>query len=442
MLSRIKKLIPLDFPLRIWFHKFTGYLAALYYGFPARNMNVIGVTGTNGKTTVVHLIAQILTNVNKKVGMASTVGFQIDEKYIQNKTHKTTLGRFQLQKLLSRMKKQGCDVLVLECSSHALSQGRLNGIPFTTAVFTNLTREHLDYHRTMERYFNEKKKLFMKVSSNKASILNSKKGKNRILVVNTDDEYGQRLLSVSSDIVVGASTNDSRISSDAVDMITASDIQVSDNGISFVLNYNGQKIPIDSSLIGDYNVMNLLLASGVAIAHGVSLDVLRLNLNTFAGIPGRLEKVGKTSSQAEVYIDYAVTPDSFELLFESLRKLTTGDLIAVFGSCGDRDAGKRPNLGKIAAEMCDRIIVTNEEPYTEDPEHIIDQIFEGVHQTSKEENKDVFRISDREEAIKFALEHTKKGDIVVVTGIGDQTSMTIGTEHIPWSDREVIQKYL
>ena len=438
MFLKLKKQIPADFFLRIWFHRITGYLAVLRYGFPARKMNVIGVTGTNGKTTVTHLIAQILSNVNKNVGMASTVGFQIGDKYIQNKTHKTTLGRFQLQKLLSQMKKAKCDTLVLEASSHALSQGRLAGIPFSTAVFTNLSREHLDYHRTMERYFNEKKKLFMRVSS---SGQGAKRG-NRTFVVNIDDEYGNKLLSLDSDKYIGTSVDASKISSEKIDMITADDVNISDKGISFVLQYNGQKIPIQSSLAGEYNVMNFLLAAGVAIAHGVSLDVLRLNLNSFNGIPGRLEKVGKTSTQADVYIDYAVTPDSFELLFSSLRKMTDEKLIAVFGSCGDRDAGKRPELGRIASEMCDKVIITNEEPYTEDPEQIIDQIMEGAQKTSKQINKDIFRIPDREKAIKFALGQADKGDIVVVTGMGDQTSMTIGDKHIPWSDREVIQKYL
>lgn len=435
MLSSLKKLIPLDFPLRIWYHQMTGYFAALVFGFPARKMIVIGVTGTNGKTTVTHLITQLLSNVHRNVGMASTVGFQIGETYIQNTTHKTTMGRFSLQKMLAGMRDKKCETLVLECSSHALSQGRLNGIPFSTGVFTNLSREHLDYHRTMERYFKEKEKLFKKIS-------NQKKSKKRVIVTNIDDEYGARLLKHDADITIGISLNADNESTETMDVITAKDIKNTPNGLQFTLCYHGQNIPIESPLLGDYNVYNLLLASGVAIAHGVSLDVVKLNLNSFKGILGRLEKVGKTSTDATVYIDYAVTPDSFEVLFRALRPLTIGDLIAVFGACGDRDSGKRPDLGTIAANLCDKVVVTTEEPYTEDPESIIDMIWEGVKETNKELNKNAFRITDREEAIKFALTHAGQGDVIVITGMGDQTSMTVGNKHVHWSDREIIKKYL
>lgn len=436
MLSKIKRLIPPDFFLRLWYHQLTGWLAALRYGFPGKKMTIIGVTGTNGKSTVTQLLTDILVSTNRKVGMASTVNFRIGDKTWQNETHKTTLGRFQLQSLLRKMYKQGVEIVVLEVSSHALSQGRLNGITFDTAVFTNLSREHLDYHRTMDRYFNEKKKLFSRVS-------NRKKGSvPRTIVTNMDDEYGKRLIDIPVDQMFGITLDKSAESTMKYDVLSARSVNETAEGITFSLQYHGQAMEIHSHVHGVFNVYNLLTVAATAIAHGVSLDVIKYNLNSFDGVPGRLEKVGKTSRGATVFIDYAVTPDSFKVLFDAVRTVTAGRIIAVFGACGDRDKGKRPMLGEVAGNMCDLVIVTNEEPYHEDPTSIIDMIWEGVRKTTHKENITAFRIPEREDAITFAIERAEEGDTIVVSGMGDQTSMMIGDRMVPWSDREIITKYL
>jgi UDP-N-acetylmuramyl-tripeptide synthetase len=371
------------------------------------------------------------------IGMASTVGFRIGDKTWQNETHKTTLGRFYLHKLLRDMHREGVDIVVLEVSSHALAQGRVNGITFDTAIFTNLSREHLDYHRTMERYFNEKKKLFERVSGRR-----NHAGIPRTIIANLDDTHGKQLFSLPADQKYGITLDEETESTFDVDIIRATNIVESTDGLSFSVKFHGQEFQVKSALTGMFNVYNLLTVAAAGLAHGVALDIIRYNLNSFKGIPGRMEKIGKTSRGALVFIDYAVTPDSFEILYSSARTFTEGRVIAVFGACGDRDKGKRPLMGETAALMCDIVIVTNEEPYFEDPEEIIDMIWEGVAKSDKEENIHAFRISDREEAIRFALSLAEKDDTIIISGMGDQTSMVVKDKKLPWSDRDTIKKYL
>lgn len=402
-------------------------------------MIIIGVTGTNGKTTSVNMVTHILKSSNKKVGMASTVNFQINDKSWTNETHKTTLGRFRLQKLLREMVSQNCEYAVLEVSSHALSQGRLIGIPFDVACFLNLSREHLDYHKTMEQYRLEKGKLFKALTSHKPKTI---KGREipRISIINLDEEAASYFLSFPADEYCGFTVNEENIRKDErTEIVYGKNIKTSPTFITFDLIHNNFKIPLKINLLGKFNAENALAASTVCLALGISPEIIKLSLEQFENVPGRLEDLN-LGQDFKVLIDYAVTPASFEKVFNELKEVTEGNLISVFGACGDRDKGKRPNLGQIAGKLTDKVIITNEEPYTEKPEDIIDAIGKGVEQTNKEEGRNFWKILDRREAIQFAVNEAKPGDTVVITGMGDQTSMMIGNKMVPWSDREEAKK--
>ena len=425
----MKKLIP-QFIKNIY-HLFQAILANACFGFPSRKLKVIGVTGTNGKTTTVQMIAKILEEAGHKVAMASTINFKIGEREWVNDTKMTTLSIFGLQKHLREAVQVGCNYAVIEITSHSLDQNRFWGTSFNVAVITNITREHLDYHETMEKYAKTKSKLFQTVSKKDdgVSIVNlNMEFADLFLQYGTKNKFGYFLETQSPNCAVDQ----------GLKMEIARDINLSVDGSEFLAN--GQKFVLN--LPGEFNIENALAATCAGLSQGVDLEKISAALGEIKGVPGRMERI-KNDRNLEIIVDYAVTPDSLEKIYNYLGGIRKegGKIIAVFGSCGERDRGKRPVMGEIVAQHADFAIVTNEDPYGEDPQQIIDEVFEGVKKYKKE-NENSWRILDRHKAIKKALQIAKPGDTVVVTGKGAEEMMAVGDKMIPWNDPKVIREIL
>lgn len=418
----LRKIIP---QFIINYYHFSQALAANFiYGFPSRKLKVVGVTGTNGKTTVVELIARILKEAGFKVASFSTIYFQIDEQKKVNQTKMTTLSSFELQKFIKQAKEEGCQWLVLETTSHALDQHRTRGINYLAAVFTNLTREHLDYHKTMEKYRKAKTKLFKKAD---------------IHIVNLDDLSAQYFLKLKAKEKwgYGIENTGQETESKNLEVVRAEKVKAGPTGASFDV----RNLSFNLKLPAKFNVYNSLAAICFALSQKIDLKTAKKALEKVEGIDGRMEWIDG-GQPFKILVDYAVTPDSLKKLYQEVKKINPRKIIAVFGSCGERDKGKRPIMGEIVGQQADLIIVTNEDPYGEDPQAIIDQVFAGVKKAGKVEDKNCWRILDRRLAISKALSLARANDIVVVTGKGAETSMAIGDKRIDWDDRQVIREEL
>lgn len=414
-------------PIRLIYHRIIGMLAAFFYRFPAENMRVIAVTGTNGKTTVVSLIAAILEAAGKKVGVSSSVNFQVGSHKWINDTKQTTLGRFALQKLLRQMADTRCDCAILEVTSHAITQSRLWGINVDTAVLTNVYGDHIEYHGDFKEYLHAKGKLFEGLNRARR-----KPNTPKIAVLNRDDpnfEYFEKFVADRTMLygLKGGAT------------CYATDIELKPNSTSFDLNIPNNKVRVNMSLPGIVNVYNALAASAVSIAHDVSLSVIKSALERFSGVPGRMESIDEGQEFA-VIVDYAHTPYALEKLLSMFKNITKGRLIAVFGATGGgRDKRKRPIMGRIADRYADMIVLTDDDPYLDERFGIIEDIAKGIN---REEGEGLWKIVNRREAIRFALDNAKEGDTVVITGKGCEPIQMIGGKRIPWDDRKVVKEIL
>ncbi len=489
----IKKLFPQSF--KNLYHLLQAILANFRYGFPARKLKVIGVTGTDGKTTTVQMIAKILEKAGnptgpgnhgaRKVAVASTINFVIDGEEEKNLSHYTTESPFALQKFIRKAVDRGCEYLVLETSSHALDQYRVWGVPYAVAVVTNITREHLDYHKTMEKYRAAKKTLFKNVAK-KISVIShqptlSADGSSAI-IVNADMERPAEFLDfdVSKKFVYSVKGNRLPMTDDRLQYVYAEEIEL---GISYS-KFKIQNSKFVLNVPGLFNVENALAAVCVALGEGIDLAQVSEALSEIKGVAGRMEAV-ENDLGVNILVDFALTPNALEKLYGLLFsvKKEGAKIIAILGSCGDRDQGKRPLMGEIVAKYADLIILTNEEPYHEEPQAIIDQIFAGVIAEEKCENaesngssnfqfpislptgqagnfqinpndqiskpkkkmvegENCWRILDRRQAIAKALSLAKKDDIVCITGMGNFETMVVGDEKLPWNDKQVIQEEL
>ncbi|MFZ3031878.1 MAG: UDP-N-acetylmuramoyl-L-alanyl-D-glutamate--2,6-diaminopimelate ligase [Candidatus Moraniibacteriota bacterium] len=401
--------------LKNQYHLMHAVLACVVFGFPGRRLRVIGVTGTNGKTTTTQFIACILSAAEKKVALASTINFQIGEKSWVNASKFTTLSPWKLQRFLHDAVNDGCEYAVIETSSHALDQNRVWGIPYEVAVMTNVTREHLDYHQTMAAYREAKCRLFRRAKK---------------AVVNLDMENPQFFCGMKEKQVFTYSTKNPQA------QLFATDITLDFKGTEFEVD----GIKFHLRIPGLFNIENALAALGVARLLDIDLAQAGEALGSVTGVSGRMELV-PNHMNADILIDYAVTPDAFEKLYASILplKIPGSKIIHVFGACGERDRGKRPQMGEIASSYADIVILTNEDPFHENPEQIIDDIEQGV---SKKKDKNYFRIFDRREAIHKALSLAEIGDIVLITGKGAEVTMALGDTRLPWSERQVIEEEL
>ncbi|MFH1533789.1 MAG: UDP-N-acetylmuramoyl-L-alanyl-D-glutamate--2,6-diaminopimelate ligase [Nitrospirota bacterium] len=426
MFNFFRKIIPDRHPLRLLFHKIKGFLAALIYFFPADNMIVIGVTGTNGKTTVVNLITNVLNTAGYKVGMTSTINFQINEERWVNANKQTTMSPFKLQKLLRKMVREGCKYAVVEVTSHAVAQSRIFGINFDMAVVTNVTPDHVEYHGSFNSYLNEKGKLFRIVSKGR-----KKFGVPKVLVMNADDKYYNFFNQNVADRKITYGLKGATV--------YAAEIEKKPEGSHFVLHVPNNAIPIELKLPGEFNVYNALAACAVGLSLQVPIETIKKAIEASSSIAGRFEHVDAGQGYS-VIVDYAHAPEAMEHLLSLYRKLTKGNLISVFGATGGgRDKGKRPDMGRIANEYADYIILTDDDPYEEDEYSIIDQIAEGI---PRKEGKDFWKIPNRREAIRLALTRATEGDTVVISGKGCEEIMIVRGKKVPWNDKDVVEELL
>jgi UDP-N-acetylmuramoyl-L-alanyl-D-glutamate--2,6-diaminopimelate ligase len=412
MKSFIKKILP-SF-LFDYYHKAMPFLGALIYGFPSKKIKVIGVTGTNGKTTTVNMISAVLEEAGYQTAFLSSIKFQIKKEEKPNLFKMTMPGRLEIQKFLKQAVDAGCEYVILEVSSEGLKQSRHLFVDFETAVFTNLSPEHIESHKGFDNYKKAKGLLFKKTS--------------KTHIINIDDKHQEYFTSFDSQKKWGYGLKDN--DSFKGQKVKAFNVLNNSDGIVFQV----ENETFNLKLLGDFNVYNALAAICVGLSYGVSLETSKKALESFKTVPGRMEQV--ISDPFNVIVDYAVTPDALEKLYQTIKKaFPQGKIIAVLGSCGGgRDKWKRPILGQIASEYCSRVFVTNEDPYDEDPMEIIEQVAE------KAGDKAV-KILDRREAIRKALQSAEKNDTVVVTGKGCEPWMCVaGGKKIPWDDCETIKQ--
>jgi UDP-N-acetylmuramoyl-L-alanyl-D-glutamate--2,6-diaminopimelate ligase len=399
-----------------------GLLAARMHGDPANRLCVIGVTGTNGKTTTTYLCQAVLQAAGRRVGLIGTVGYQIAGERL-HAAH-TTPGAVELQSLFARMVRSGLDTAVMEVSSHALAMERTAGCEFDAAVFTNLTQDHLDYHRTMDDYFDAKLKLF-------TGLQPAGKRTAKRAIVNADDPRGHQVRAASAAPVWMYGIREPAD-------IRAEDVQLSLAGTRFRAATPAGAARIESRLVGEHNVSNVLAAIGVALHIGVPLDTIATGIEQVANVPGRFERV-EAGQPFTIVVDYAHTEDALVRLLDAARALRTGRIITVFGCGGDRDRGKRPKMGRAAAERSDLVILTSDNPRTEDPLAILKEVERGVSETPASERAAGFRyemIPDRRAAIEAAVRAAHAGDTVLIAGKGHEDYQIIGRERRHFDDRE------
>ena len=388
-------------------------LASNFYDRPAHTLQMVGVTGTNGKTTTTHIIEYLLAQAQIPTALIGTL-YTRWQGYQKTASH-TTPFAVDLQQQLAQALAAGSQVALMEVSSHALDQGRVMGCPFDVGVFTNLTQDHLDYHQNLENYFQAKALLF------------SDKYLTGRAIVNLDDEYGKRLISqLPAARVWSYSTTDS-----SADLWT-SELEYQQTGVKGKLHTPQGEIAFSSPLVGDYNLENFLAAVGTSLHLGMGLERIVAAMENFPGVPGRMERVQVSPQQnITAIVDYAHTPDSLESLLTAARPFIHGKVICVFGCGGDRDRTKRPQMGKIAAELADLVVVTSDNPRTEDPDRILTDVVAGIHRTAGIEV-----IADRAQAIERAISIAEAGDGVLIAGKGHEDYQILGTEKIHFDDRE------
>jgi UDP-N-acetylmuramoyl-L-alanyl-D-glutamate--2,6-diaminopimelate ligase len=388
-----------------------GEIANRFYGHPSKVLGVFGVTGTNGKTTVAWLIAQCAQLLGERCGYVGTLGYGVDK--IEGSQRLTTPDAVELHGRLAEFVEQGANYAAVEVSSHALSQGRVDGVRFEAALFTNLTRDHLDYHADMQDYFETKARLFLESDT-----------RNRI--INLDSEFGSQLAARCGQDVITVSTNFNRVANGRRHVFARAVVaHPRGSDVEFVSSWGDGCFSLP--LPGDFNVANAAIVLALMLQQGVSLDTACDVLSRVKAPPGRMERV--SADGAAVYVDYAHTPSAIEAALRALRAHCRGRLWCVFGCGGDRDAGKRPLMGRASERLSDRVVITSDNPRSEDPGQIIDDVVSGF---ARPERATV--IEDRAAAIAWAISQANDADIVLIAGKGHEAYQQIGDELYPFSD--------
>ena len=400
-------------------------VSANFFGHPTKELTLVGITGTNGKTTITYLLESIWQHQNKKSGIIGTIDYRYAD--IIKPSSMTTPESLDLMGMFREMRESGVETVAMEVSSHAIDKQRVAQCHFDSAVFTNLTQDHLDYHDSMENYFEVKKRLF-------TEFLEESEKEEKYSIINIDDPFGVRLVEdVSGNIVTYSIANPNASVYAQSSAITQSGIEAN------VVTPKGE-LQIKSTLFGEHNLSNILAAVAAACSLGTSNEDIEKGIANIDSVPGRLEGIPNENG-FNVLVDYAHTPDALKNVLLASRPLTKGRLILVFGCGGDRDNAKRPLMGKIGKELSDVLIVTLDNPRTEDPEVILDHIEEGVYQARKSE-KPYSRIADRAQAIKQAIISAQKNDTILIAGKGHEDYQIIGTTKYPFDDREIAREAL
>ncbi len=444
------------------------HLHAAWFDHPSRKLRVIGVTGTDGKTTTCTLIAAILRAAGHRVGAITTVAAQIGDQEIDTGFHTTTPDAEEIQRLLAQMVDAGVEYAVLECTSHGLAQQRLDAIDFDIAVVTNITHEHLDFHRTWKNYREAKALLFRSLATSYRKPRTAK-----VAVLNGDDARAYEYLSgieCEERVVYSAGergraeaeetrghgdtetrenmlptsnfqlpTSNTPLAHSLTHPLTvvAHNIQHSASGLTFTVATPHGNLSISSSLVGRHNVSNILAAMGAGIARRVPFDAMRAGIANVHGIVGRMEII--QSEPFAAIVDFAHTPNALRVALETAREIARDEVIVVFGCAGSRDVEKRALMGEIAGKLADKIVVTAEDPRTESLDAINAQIAQGLERAGRREGVDYFVVNDRAEAITQAVGMARAGDVVIITGKGHERSMCFGETEYPWSDQEAVR---
>lgn len=390
------------------------------YGFPARNARVVAVTGTNGKTTTCMFVNEVLKSAGFKTAMFTTAVIEVAGKSEPNQRHTTVPVTADLLNFFRRAKRADTDFIILEVTSHALHQHKLRGIPIEVAVMTNLTREHLDYHGTMERYAEAKARLFNRYMAPNYCVLN-----------HDDEHYGYFL----KQSIGACSSYGQKKGSD----IQINKLRLLPDGSDFELNFEGRAQDVKVRLAGEFNVYNAAAAAAAASALGITPEKVAKGLASLRYVPGRMENISAGQNFA-VMVDYAYTPDALAKVLQTVKAASNGRILLVFGATGDRDKGKRPLMGKAAAKYADHVFLTDDETYTENPAAIRQMVMKGIKESKRQ--KKTTEIADRREAIKAAFKMAKKGDTVLLTGIGHQNYRNMGGKKLPWDERQVARELL
>jgi UDP-N-acetylmuramoyl-L-alanyl-D-glutamate--2,6-diaminopimelate ligase len=397
-------------------------LADAFHEQPSRRMRVVGVTGTNGKTTTAYLLASILDAADLKAGLLGTVTYRLGGE--DREASRTTPEAPDVQELFAEMLRHGCKSAVMEVSSHALALRRVDAIWFEAAIFTNLTRDHLDFHPDMEAYFQAKRRLFEILPDHAPGI------------INLDDPRGAELVRICKHPVTFAISRPADV--------TAGPIEMTLNGLRLEIRTPRGTVEVQSPLVGRPNVSNILAAAATAVALGLPLEAIARGVQLLRGVPGRFELVSTAADGATVVVDYAHTDDALRNLLETARPLAPRRLITVFGCGGDRDRTKRPLMGMVAARLSDVVVITSDNPRSEDPHRIIDEIKRGIPAGSQSADRtpEIHTVVDRREAIERAVQLADAGDVVLIAGKGHEKYQQIGDRVLPFDDGEVARSAL
>ena len=427
MIHQIKKLVP-----NAWldiYHKILAKISAFWYGHPSEKLIVIGVTGTNGKTTTAYLIAKAMEAEGAKTGCASSALFKVADREWLNETKMTMLGRFGLQKLLKRMVDAGCKYAVIETSSQGIMQHRHKQVAYDIGVFTNLTPEHIEAHGGFENYKQAKIKLFKHIVELPLKVIDWQRVPHAA-ILNRDDEHAADFAVPGMQEVVWYGLGQGS-------EVKAENIQESANGVEFKID----GIDVKLHLMGRVNIYNALPALAVAKILRVDLRQAIAKLSEIKNMPGRFERI-EEGQPWQVIVDYAPEPASLSKLYETVKVLRPNRIIHVLGSCGGgRDVARRPILGSMAAQNAQIVIVTNEDPYDDDPMQIMEQVAEGARQNNKKDGQDLFLILDRRQAIQKAMDLAQAGDLVILTGKGSEQRICVANgKKLPWDEREAARQ--
>jgi UDP-N-acetylmuramoyl-L-alanyl-D-glutamate--2,6-diaminopimelate ligase len=395
-------------------------IAAEFHGHPSRSMSVVGITGTNGKTTTAYLLRSIFEAAGKKCGLLGTVTYAIGDQELP--AARTTPEAPDVQKMFRRMVDSGCTACAMEVSSHALALCRVDETRFAAGVFTNLTRDHLDYHGDMESYFAAKRRLFEMLQPDAPG------------VVNLDDPRGDSLRKITARPFTYALNRSADVTPGPLSLTFA--------GLEFDVRTPKGAVRVRSQLVGRPNVSNILAAVATATALDLPLPAIEQGLTNLAGVPGRFEVVSSRTDDVTVVIDYAHTDDALKNLLETARPLAQRRVITLFGCGGDRDRTKRPLMGAVAARLSDVVIITSDNPRTEDPARIIEEIKRGVPPATSRNTASIVTIVDRTEAIHFAIAKAEPGDLVLLAGKGHEKSQSIGGRELPFDEAEIARQAL
>jgi UDP-N-acetylmuramoyl-L-alanyl-D-glutamate--2,6-diaminopimelate ligase len=396
------------------------YLAAEFFGHPSRRMQVVGITGTNGKTTTSYLLQSIFEAAGTRCGLMGTVTYRIGDRQIA--ATRTTPEAPDVQRLMRQMLDAGCGACVMEVSSHALAMHRVDGIHFAAGVFTNLTRDHLDFHEDMESYFAAKRRLFEILPADAPT------------VINVDDPRGVSLVDAAQRPVTYAINREADV--------TPGPLSFGLDGLSFDARTPQGVARVESKLVGKPNVYNILAAVATAAALGVGTSAIEKGLQALAGVPGRFELVSSAGDDITVVVDYAHTDDALRNLLETARPLASRRLITVFGAGGDRDRTKRPLMGMVAARLSDVVVITSDNPRTEDPLRIIEEVKLGAEPETRQGNAEVIALPDRREAILHSIDRASTGDVVLIAGKGHEKYQEVGGRVTPFDDVAVAHEAL